>query len=98
MLSLVEGLTGTSSTLVFLFKEPRHLPDSLTNSAIVINSDQQGSQIEESAAQLSQRLVGQRVMTVALAKEDRLRLQESLQNKDDPDAPTSQVYDSKPVE
>ena len=79
---------------MFLSKEPRHLPDSLTNSAIVINSDEQGSQIEESAAPLSQRLVGQRVMTVALAKEDGLRLQESLQNQDDPDTPTSQVYSS----
>ena len=79
---------------MFLSKEPRHLPDSLTNSAIVINSDEQGSQIEESAAPLSQRLVGQLVMTVALAKEDGLRLQESLQNQDDPDTPTSQVYSS----
>ena len=93
--ALVERLTGTPSTVVLLSKQAPDLPESLSNVALVINSDEQRSQIEASATPLGQRLVGQRVMTIALAKEDRALLQESLQNQDPSTATTKQVYHSK---
>lgn len=93
--ALVERLAGTPSTVVLLSGQAIHLPESLSSVALVINPDGQRSQIEACTTPLSQRLVGQRVMTIALAKEERARLQESLQNQDAAKTPSKQVYHSK---